>query len=47
MFITALKVDFCIFEPKNREGIENSSKATLSSSPLQCTHLGKKSYQYH
>ena len=27
------KVDFCIFEPKNREVIENSSKTPLNFSP--------------
>ena len=42
------KVDFCIFEPKNLEVIENSSKTPLISfSPLQCTYLGKNSFQYH
>ena len=41
------KVDFCIFEPKNREVIENSSKTPLSFSPLQSTCLGKNSFQYH
>ena len=41
------KVDFCIFEPKNREVIENSSKTPLNFSPLQCTYLGKISIQYH
>ena len=41
------KVDFCIFEPKNREPIENSSKAPLNCSPFKCTYLGKISFQYH
>ena len=41
------KVDFCIFEPKNREVIENASKAPLSFSLLQCIYLGKNSFQYH
>ena len=41
------KVDFCIFEPKNREMIENSAKTPLNFSALQCTYLGKKSFQYH
>ena len=41
------KVDFCIFEPKNREVIEKSSKAPLSFSPIQCTYLGKNPFQYH
>ena len=41
------KVDFCIFAPKNREWIENSSKTPLNFSPLQCTHLGRYSFQYH
>ena len=41
------KVDFCIFEPKNRELIENSSKAPLNCNPLECTYLGKISFQYH
>ena len=41
------KVDFCIFEPKNREVIENSSITPLNFSPLQYTYLGKNSYQYH
>ena len=40
------KVDFCIFEPKIREVIENSSKTPLNFSPLQCTYLGKNSFQY-
>ena len=42
-----LKVDFCIFEPKNRELIENSSKAPLNCNPLKCTNFGKNSFQYH
>ena len=41
------KIDFCIFEPKNREVIENSSKTPLNFSPLQCTYLGENSFQYH
>ena len=41
------KVDFCIFEPKNREVIENSSKTPLNISSLQYTYLGKTSFQYH
>ena len=41
------KVDVCIFEPKNREVIENSSKPPLNFKPLQCTYLGKNSFQYH
>ena len=41
------KVDFCIFGPKNLEVIENSSKTPLNFSPLQCTYLGKNSFQYH
>ena len=40
------KVDFCIFEHKNREVIENSSKTPLNFTPLQCTYLGKNSFQY-
>ena len=32
------KDNFCIFEPKNREVIENYSKAPLSFSPLQCIY---------
>ena len=39
--------DFCILEPKNREVIEDSTKTTLSFSPLQCTYLAKNSFQYH
>ena len=35
-------IDFCIFEPKNREVIENSSNTSLNFSPSQCTCLGKK-----
>ena len=35
------KVDFLHYEPKNRELIENSSKAPLNCSPLKCTYLGK------
>ena len=27
--------------------VENSSKTPLNFSPLQCTYLGKKSFQYH
>ena len=38
---------FCIFEPKNCEVIEKSSKAPLNFSPLKCTYLGKNSFQYH
>ena len=41
------KVDFCIFEPQNREVIENSSKTPLNFSQLQCTYLGENSFQYH
>ena len=41
------KVDFYIFEHKNRKVIENSSKTPLNFSPLQCTYLGKNSFQYH
>ena len=41
------KVDFCIFEPKIREVIENSSKTPLNFSSLQSTYLGKNSFQYH
>ena len=49
---TALKrlsqnVDLCIFEPKTREVIENSSKTPLNFSPLQCTYLGENSFQNH
>ena len=40
------KIDFCIFEPKNREVIENSSKPPLNFSPLQCTYLGKNSFLF-
>ena len=38
------KIDSCIliFEPKNCEVKENSSKAPLNFSPLKCTYLGKK-----
>ena len=42
-----LKIDFCIFEPKNRELIENSFIAPPNCSPLKCTYLGKMSFQYH
>ena len=38
------KVDFCIFEPRNREVIENSSKTPLNFSPLQCTYLGENHF---
>ena len=41
------KFDFCIFEPKNREAIENSSKTPINFSSLQYTYLGKISFQYH
>ena len=41
------KFNFCIFEPKNREVIENSSKTPLNVSSLQYTYLGKNSFQYH
>ena len=41
------KFDFCIFEPKNREVIENFSKTPLNFSSLQYTYLGKNSFQYH
>ena len=41
------KFDFCIFEPKNRELIENSSKTPLNFGSLQYTYLGKNSFQYH
>ena len=34
------KIDFCIFEPKNREVIENSSKTPLNLSSLHI--LGQK-----
>ena len=40
------KVEFCIFEPKNCDVIENSSKTLLNFSPLKCTYLGKNSFQY-
>ena len=33
------KVDFYIFEPQNREVIENSSKVQLNFSPLKCTYF--------
>ena len=33
---------FCIFEPKNCEVIENSSKAPFNFSPLKCKYLAKK-----
>ena len=39
------KLIFAFFEPKNREVIENSSKTPLNFSPLQCTYLGKNSFQ--
>ena len=39
------KFDFCIFEPKNCEVIENSFKAPLDFSPLKCTYSGKNSFQ--
>ena len=42
-----LKNDFCIFEPKNREVNENTSKTPLCFSPLQCTYLGKNSFHNH
>ena len=41
------KIDFCIFEPENREVIENSSKTPLNLSSLQYIYLGKNSFQYH
>ena len=41
------KIEFCIFEPKNREVIENSSKTPLNFSSLQYTYLDKKSFQFH
>ena len=41
------KFDFCIFEPKNREVIENSSKTPLNFSSLQYTYLGENSFQNH
>ena len=41
------KFDFCTFEPKNCEVIENSSKTPLNISSLQYTYLGKNSFQYH
>ena len=41
------KNDFCIFEPKNSELIQNSSIKPLNCSPLKCTYLGKKSFKYH
>ena len=41
------KIDFCIFEPKNREMNENTSKTPLSFSPLQCIYLDKNSFHYH
>ena len=40
------KLIFCIYEPKNREVIDNSSKTQLYFSPLQCTYWGKNSFQY-
>ena len=46
-FVFFKKNDFWIFEPKSRQVIENSSKALLSFSPLQCTYLGENSFQYH
>ena len=41
------KFDFCIFEPKNREVIENSSKTPLNFSSLLYTYMGKHSFQYN
>ena len=41
------KFDFCIFEPKNREVTENSSKTPLNFGSLQYTYLDKNSFQYH
>ena len=41
------KFEFCIFEPKNREVMKNSSKTPLNVSSLQYTYLGKNSFQYH
>ena len=41
------KVDFCIFEIKTCEVIENSSKTPLNLSALQCSYLGKNSFLYH
>ena len=41
------KVDVRIFEPKNREVIENSAETPLNFSPLQGTYFGKNSFQYH
>ena len=40
------KVDFCIFEPKNREVREHSSKAPYIFSSLKCTYmyLGKNHF---
>ena len=40
------KVDFCIFEPKKREVIENFSKTPFNFSPLQCTYLDKDQTGY-
>ena len=41
------KFDFCIFDPKNREVIENSSKTPRNFSSLQYTYSDKYSLQYH
>ena len=38
------KFEFCIFELKNCEVIENSFKALLNFSPFKCTYLGKGNF---
>ena len=38
---------FAFFEPENCEVIQNFSKLPLNFSPLKCTYLGKKIFQYH
>ena len=43
----ACGASICIFEPKNCKVIENTSNAPLKFSPLNCTYLGKNSFQYH
>ena len=39
------KFDFCIFEPKNCEVIEKTSKAPINFSPFKCTYLSENSFQ--
>ena len=43
LYFTSTK-EFCIFEPKITEVIENSSKAPLNFSQFQCTYLDKNHF---